>query len=59
MSKLTEYIKGSMREMKKVSWPTKKETKNYTLLVVEVSLAVAMFLGALDYIFSFGLNNLL
>lgn len=59
MFKLTEYIKGSIREMKKVSWPSKKETKNYTLLVIGVSLAVAVFLGALDYIFSFGLNNLL
>ncbi len=59
MSKLTEYIKGSIREMKKVTWPTKKETKNYTFLVIGVSVAVAVFLGALDYIFSFGLNNLL
>ncbi len=59
MSKLTEYIKGSIREMKKVTWPTKKETKNYTFLVIGISIAVAVFLGALDYIFSFGLNNLL
>jgi len=59
MSKLTEYIKGSISEMKKVTWPTKKETKNYTLLVIGVSVAVAIFLGALDQIFTFGLNNLL
>jgi len=38
--------------MKKVTWPTKKETYNYTLLVIGVSLGVAIFLGALDYIFS-------
>lgn len=59
MFKITEYIKDSIRETKKVTWPTKKETQNYTLLVIGVSLAVALFLGALDYIFSFGLNNLL
>jgi preprotein translocase subunit SecE len=41
--------------MKKVTWPTKKETRNYTFLVIGISLAVAAFLGALDYIFNWGL----
>jgi preprotein translocase subunit SecE len=52
-NKITNYIKGSIEEMKKVTWPTKKETINYTILVIGVSLAVAIFLGALDYIFEF------
>ncbi len=52
-NKLINYIKGSTEEMKKVTWPTKKETNNYTLLVIGISLAVAAFLGLLDYIFSF------
>lgn len=56
MSKLVNYIKASIEEMKKVTWPTKKETYNYTLLVIGISLAVALFLGALDYIFSFGVE---
>jgi len=55
-NKIVEYLKGSIEEMKKVTWPTKKETKNYTLLVIGVSIAIALFLGALDYIFNFGLN---
>lgn len=59
MSKLSEYIKGSAQEMKKVSWPTKKETKNYAFLVMGVSLAVAAFLGGLDFAFSFVLGILL
>lgn len=59
MSKLTNYIKGSVEEMKKVTWPTKKETQNYTYLVIGISLAVAAFLGALDYIFSFGFEMIL
>ena len=59
MSKLTNYIKGSAEEMKKVTWPTKKETQNYTYLVIGISLAVAAFLGILDYIFSFGFEMLL
>ncbi|MFH1427937.1 MAG: preprotein translocase subunit SecE [Patescibacteria group bacterium] len=56
INKLTNYIKASFEEMKKVTWPTKKETRNYTLLVIGISLAVAAFLGSLDYIFSFGLK---
>lgn len=56
MNKLTIYIKSSIEEMKKVTWPTKKETQNYTFLVIGISLAVAAFLGALDYIFTIGLE---
>ncbi|MEA1962993.1 MAG: preprotein translocase subunit SecE [Patescibacteria group bacterium] len=59
MSKLANYIKGSIEEMKKVTWPTKKETQNYTYLVIGVSLAVAAFLGALDYIFSFAFEMII
>lgn len=51
-NKLVNYIKGATEEMKKVTWPTKKETYNYTLLVIGISLAVAAFLGALDYVFT-------
>lgn len=40
-------------EIKKVSWPTKKETKTYTYLVIGISLAVAFYLGALDYVFNY------
>ena len=58
-NKLTNYIKGSIEEMKKVTWPTKKETYRFTLLVIGISLAVATFLGALDYIFSFALELML
>ena len=52
MSKLSNYIKESVAEMKKVTWPTKKQTYHYTLLVIGVSLGVALFLGVLDYIFA-------
>jgi preprotein translocase subunit SecE len=56
---MIQYIKSSIEEMKKVSWPTKKETYKYTVLVIAVSLAVALFLGGLDYIFSTGLTYLI
>ena len=54
MNKLTQYISESKTELKKVIWPTKKQTLNHTLLVIGFSLGVAFFLGAVD----FGLNKL-
>ncbi|MBI4812102.1 preprotein translocase subunit SecE [Candidatus Falkowbacteria bacterium] len=56
MSKIINYLKASIEEMKKVAWPTKKETYNYTFLVIGISLAVAAFLGGLDYVFNKGLE---
>lgn len=53
------YLKESIQEMKKVTWPSKKETKNYTFLVIAISLATAGFLGALDLIFSSGLEQVI
>lgn len=53
MSKVITFIKEARIELKKVNWPTKKQTINYTLLVIGVSLAVAAFLGSLDYLFSY------
>ncbi|OGF27428.1 preprotein translocase subunit SecE [Candidatus Falkowbacteria bacterium RIFOXYB2_FULL_47_14] len=55
-NKLSLYLSGAVQEMKKVTWPTKNETKNYTLLVIGISLAVAAFLGALDFIFNWALS---
>ena len=57
MNKLTAYIMGSVEEMKKVTWPTKKETQSYTLLVIGISLSVAAFLGTLDFIFTWAFEQ--
>lgn len=56
MNKLANYIKESIKEMKKVTWPTQKEAKNYTILVIGVSLALAAFLGAADFVLTKGLE---
>lgn len=59
MNKIIAYLKASIEEMKKVTWPTKKETYNYTLLVIFISVGVALFLGLLDIIFTKGLEYLI
>lgn len=45
--------------MKKVTWPTRQDTIRYTLIVIGVSLGVAIFLGGLDFLFSFLMTRFL
>lgn len=52
-SKLINYIKGTRAELKNVSWPSRRQTINFTLLVIGISLAVAALLGFFDFIFSY------
>ncbi|OGZ34788.1 MAG: preprotein translocase subunit SecE [Candidatus Portnoybacteria bacterium RBG_13_41_18] len=53
LSKILNFFKEVRIELKKVTWPTRQETIRYTLLVLGVSAGVAIFLGGLDYIFSY------
>ena len=39
-------------EMKRVSWLSRKDVVKYTLLVLGVTIAAAVFLGGLDYLFT-------
>jgi preprotein translocase subunit SecE len=48
---VVRYIKETRAELRKVVWPTRDETKNLTIIVVSVTVAMAIFLGMLDYIF--------
>jgi len=59
MNKITAFLKDVKVELAKVSWPTKKNTFNYSLIVVITSVVVAFFLGGLDLFFSFILNKIL
>lgn len=59
MEKIINYLKASLAEIKKVSWPTKKETTQYTILVIILSLVVAALLGGLDYVFNLIIQKLL
>lgn len=39
-------------ELRKVVWPSRKETFRLTLIVLAICIAVGILLGALDYGFS-------
>lgn len=49
MENIKRYFKGAIQELKKVNWPTRKETIRYTLGVLGLSFAVAIVLGLIDF----------
>ena len=52
MSRIGQYVKDTKGELKHVSWPTQKQTIIFTILVIVVSIFIAAFLGAFDFIFT-------
>jgi preprotein translocase subunit SecE len=55
--KINNFFKEVKAEMKKVNWPTQKETFRYTLIVIGASIVVAIFLGSIDFLFTAFLNR--
>ena len=56
MSRLVNYLKETQSELKRVSWPTQKQSIVYTALVIGISVVIALFAGAFDFIFSRGID---
>lgn len=52
-NKAVTFLREAKAELMKVNWPNRKQVINYTMLVIGISIAVAIFLGGLDYIFSY------
>lgn len=57
--KTAQYLKSSYAELKNVTWPSKEEVKQHTILVIVISLAVALFLGLTDYILTVGIEQII
>ncbi len=49
---LVRYLKETRAEIRKTSWPTREEATNLTVIVLAVTVAMAIFLGAVDYFFA-------
>ncbi|HCX04632.1 MAG: preprotein translocase subunit SecE [Tissierellales bacterium] len=50
-NKLISFFKGAKSELKKVSWPTKKELVNYTVVVLVVVALMTVLIWGLDFMF--------
>ena len=51
------YFKDMKAELKKVIWPTAKQTANNTVAVIAFTLAIALIVFVLDVVFDFANKN--
>lgn len=51
--KVRQFFDSVWKELKKVSWPTRKEVYGTTLVVVVTVLIVAAYLGVVDLVLAF------
>jgi preprotein translocase subunit SecE len=49
---ITRFYRETVGELRKVTWPTRQEAINLTIIVVIVTFSMSAFLGLLDYLFS-------
>ena len=48
MKRLTKFFREVAREMRKVSWPRRKELTRYTITVLATVIFFSIFFGVLD-----------
>jgi len=51
-NKINNFIKEAMAELKKVIWPTKKDLKNSTIVVISTIIIASIFIGLIDIFFT-------
>jgi len=49
---LQSYIKDTKAELKYVTWPTREQVINFTIVVIGLSIFIGALLGAFDFIFT-------
>jgi preprotein translocase SecE subunit len=51
VTRIRRFLAEAVSELRKVSWPTWQQTRNLTVLVFTVSLAVGVFVALCDQLF--------
>lgn len=57
--KIIGFFDDVVKEMKKVTWPTKDELKDFTSVVLVATLIMAVFIYAVDTIVNVALRYIL
>ncbi|KLU40055.1 MAG: hypothetical protein AA931_07315 [Peptococcaceae bacterium 1109] len=57
-ARFTKYLREARSELRKVSWPNRKELITYTIVVVVTVVVVAIFSGLVDVLATGALNLL-
>jgi preprotein translocase subunit SecE len=45
---MMDFFRGVIREMKKVSWPKRKELTRYTVIVITTVAVMSVFFAVID-----------
>jgi len=53
-NRVARYLNQTRAELRKVTWPARDEAIRLTAIVLGVTVAMAAFLGLLDYLFTLG-----
>jgi preprotein translocase subunit SecE len=56
MNRIKQFFEEARTEFRHVNWPTRSEAVRLTGVVIALSVGIAVFLGAFDYLFTFGLK---
>lgn len=56
---MLNYFKEVRAEMKHVSWPTRRQAVVYTVAVIAISIATAVYLGLLDFVFTAAVQKII
>jgi len=54
-----DYLRDTKAELRHVSWPTREQAIQYTVIVIAISVGTGLFLGLLDYLFAGALHSLI
>jgi preprotein translocase subunit SecE len=50
--KLVEFLKETRAELGKITWPTRGELRESTIVVIITVIIITIFIGAVDWVFS-------
>ena len=53
MTRIRRFLEGSWSELKKVTWPTREQVRNLTVLVFVISAALGIYIAFFDALFTF------
>ena len=57
-TQVRDFVKEVQVESTKVSWPTRNELRDSTIVVIIAVLLVSVFVGAVDYVLQLGVRLL-
>jgi preprotein translocase subunit SecE len=56
--RIRRFVEESWSELKKVTWPTREQTRNLTVLVFVISAAVGAYIAVFDALFTWVVGQL-